>query len=127
LGATIPFAGIGATVGKFGSKIDDLISGSHLLSESKKLLQLERPGGMAEANRLFDQLTAGQKVTEHVTPRGTVRSAELPGSVSVDVKWKMGSGLAVEHVIARSPVRDWRFHASMLDPTPPEDSRARLA
>jgi RHS repeat-associated protein len=63
--------------------IPEVIAGSRLISASKTLIQYERQGGFAGANRIFDKLTEGLKVS--VAPNGT-RWADLPGGGRVNVR-----------------------------------------
>jgi RHS repeat-associated protein len=79
-----PPSSLGATHGSLTP--DDLMQRSRKISESRDLIQYEHPGGLDEANRLFDELAGSNPVRTYNTPRGVVRSVALPGGGTASIR-----------------------------------------
>jgi RHS repeat-associated protein len=87
MGAFLGKSGARFLLRQFATKIDDLIESSKLLKSGKSIIR-ESAGDFGTANKEFDRLTRGVKVTDQ--GKG-VRSATLPDGTRVSVRPKSKS------------------------------------
>ena len=66
--------------------IEKIIESSRLISQSARLIQLERAGGFSAAKQLFEQLNVNAAKLIEVPGKGIVRAGELPGGLKVNVR-----------------------------------------
>jgi RHS repeat-associated protein len=70
----------------FRARVFVLIAGSSVISRTPNLLQLERLGGMAAAQRLFNGLASGGTVSTVQTAKGIVQTVTFPGRFSASLR-----------------------------------------
>jgi hypothetical protein len=68
--------------------VEEVVASSRVLSKSSRLIQLERSGGLKEANRVFDSIARGvsQPVKTVQGSQGTVRVLDLPGGGTASLR-----------------------------------------
>ncbi|MBI3621120.1 MAG: RHS repeat-associated core domain-containing protein [Nitrospirae bacterium] len=81
LGVWLVERALGARIGTL--TIEDLVASGRVIEATKTLIQIDRSGGPAAANRAFDALAKGRQITNY---GNGIRSVELPGGGSASVR-----------------------------------------